>query len=150
MSLQPNPASPPTPRGGRPSLRIGDAERDGACQVLSGHFTAGRLSGDEFDERVEAALAARTERDLRELLADLPTAEGPSAPAPESAVRRESVTGVDMLVGLLGLAAGLCLLLLFLVAGTQYAGFGFFACLGAGTVAAVVTHFIHRALSLPR
>lgn len=33
------------------SLRVSDADRDRAIAELSGHFEAGRITSDEFDER---------------------------------------------------------------------------------------------------
>jgi hypothetical protein len=53
-------------------LRVSDQERDQAAQELREHFAAGRLTQDELDERLQQAYAARTERELRALLADLP------------------------------------------------------------------------------
>ena len=73
MSLQSHPATPPGPRPGRPNLLIGDVEREWVCRALSDHFTAGRLTPAEFDDRVEQAVAARTDAVLRGLLNDLPT-----------------------------------------------------------------------------
>jgi hypothetical protein len=63
-------------------VRIGDAERDRALAALGDHFAAGRLSREEFDERVEAAMQARFDRDLAPLFADLPVPE----PVPEQLV----------------------------------------------------------------
>lgn len=60
-------------------VRIGDAERDRAISVLSDHFAAGRLTHEELDERVDRAMQARFDADLRPLFADLPRQE-PSAP----------------------------------------------------------------------
>lgn len=54
------------------SLRIGDAERDAAIAALTRHFTEGRLTQAEHEERAGLALAARTGADLRRLFADLP------------------------------------------------------------------------------
>jgi hypothetical protein len=53
-------------------VRIGDAERDQAISTLSDHFAAGRLTREELDERVDQAMAARFDADLRPLFADLP------------------------------------------------------------------------------
>jgi Domain of unknown function (DUF1707) len=53
-------------------LRVSDAERDVALAELSEHFQAGRLSQDEFDERSDRALKARTGDDLHGLFTDLP------------------------------------------------------------------------------
>lgn len=56
----------------RPEVRIGDAERDRAGAALGDHFAAGRLTREEFDERIEQAMQARFDRDLRSLFVDLP------------------------------------------------------------------------------
>src|SRR3954470_5745945 len=53
-------------------VRIGDAEREAAASSLGEHFAAGRLTHDEFDERLEQAWAARVGADLEPLFADLP------------------------------------------------------------------------------
>ena len=67
------PAPPAVP------VRIGDVERDRAISALSDHFAAGRLSREELDERVDQAMQARFDADLRPLFADLPRPE-PTAP----------------------------------------------------------------------
>jgi uncharacterized membrane protein YccC len=57
----------------RPSdLRTSDQERERAAQELREHFATGRITETEFSERVQAAYNARTEEELRKLLADLP------------------------------------------------------------------------------
>jgi len=53
-------------------LRIGDAERDAAMTALREHFVAGRLTFDELTERIDAALTAKTQRQIDGLMADLP------------------------------------------------------------------------------
>lgn len=73
----------------RDALRIGDAERDVAASELGDHFAAGRLSHEEFDERLEAAWRARSADDLRLLFTDLPTATAGAAPR-----RRSETVGV--------------------------------------------------------
>ncbi|PXY19298.1 DUF1707 domain-containing protein [Prauserella muralis] len=62
-------------------LRIGTSEREEASRVLADHFAEGRLTTDEYDERVAGALAARTVAELRPLFEDLP-APRPSFLAP--------------------------------------------------------------------
>lgn len=52
--------------------RIGDADRDRAVEQLREHHAAGRLDVTEFDERMGAALAAKTSADLTPLFDDLP------------------------------------------------------------------------------
>lgn len=63
-------------------LRIGDAERDSVAEALHDHFAKGRLTREELDERLDSALAARTEADLREIVRDLPAPNGLPEPAP--------------------------------------------------------------------
>lgn len=52
--------------------RIGDAERDRAAEYLRDHLAAGRLDQQEFDERIDVALSARTSGELEPLFSDLP------------------------------------------------------------------------------
>ncbi|NLI86251.1 MAG: DUF1707 domain-containing protein [Propionibacterium sp.] len=53
-------------------LRLSALERDEAVAALRTHLELGRLSQAEFDERAQAALAARTAAELGPLFADLP------------------------------------------------------------------------------
>jgi RNA polymerase-interacting CarD/CdnL/TRCF family regulator len=53
-------------------MRASDEDRDRVAALLQEHHAEGRLTAEEFDERVNAALAARTIGELDELLADLP------------------------------------------------------------------------------
>lgn len=55
-------------------MRIGTAEREEAVAVLGDHFSAGRLTLVEFDDRVALAMEARTRGDLAPLFDDLPSA----------------------------------------------------------------------------
>jgi DUF1707 SHOCT-like domain len=57
---------------GSGQIRVSDEQRERAAQELRDHFAAGRLTEDEFSERVQQVYAARTEQELRALLADLP------------------------------------------------------------------------------
>jgi hypothetical protein len=93
--------------------RIGDAERDQAAEFLREHHAQGRLDVAEFDERITAALNAKTQADLDSLFFDLP-APSPRSPgagvapiAASTAVDRPEVmtqktrNTVDVMVGLL-------------------------------------------------
>ncbi len=67
------------------NVRAGDADRERAAETLRRHFAEGRLTPDEFDERLSAALTARTIGDLSDLLADLPPEPvGYTLPVPAS------------------------------------------------------------------
>ena len=61
-------------------MRAGDADRDTTIAVLREAFAEGRLSQDEFDERLERAHHARTYADLAQLTTDLPNAATDVAP----------------------------------------------------------------------
>jgi hypothetical protein len=58
-------------------LRIGDADRDRAAELLRVNAAEGRLTTDELEQRLEGAYAAKTGRELRAPLADLPPARSP-------------------------------------------------------------------------
>jgi Domain of unknown function (DUF1707) len=76
-------SEPGTEPGRSPAVRASDRERDAVVQRVQQAFAEGRLDDVEFDERMRAALTARTHADLDVLLADLPaeTAAPGSAPA---------------------------------------------------------------------
>jgi hypothetical protein len=57
---------------GDPRIRASDADRDRTAALLREHHAAGRLTAEEFDERLDQALNAKTLGELDELLADLP------------------------------------------------------------------------------
>jgi uncharacterized protein DUF1707 len=57
---------------GRGLLRASHADRERAVDVLKAAFAEGRLSQDEYTDRVGQAHASRTYADLGALVADLP------------------------------------------------------------------------------
>ena len=57
---------------GDPRIRASDADRDRTAELLREHLAAGRLTQEEFSERLDKAYAAKTLGELDELLADLP------------------------------------------------------------------------------
>jgi len=64
-------------------IRVSDAERDAAIERLRAATGDGRLTLEEFSQRMELAAAARTRADLDRLAADLPA---------EAAAARGAVT----------------------------------------------------------
>jgi hypothetical protein len=76
-----------------PRIRASDADRDRVAAVLGVHYAAGRLSADEFDERVNAAMAARTLDQLDRLLADLPHVDLRDYELPDAALHRPPASG---------------------------------------------------------
>ena len=77
-------------------IRVSDADRERVAARLREHFAEGRLSQEELDERLSAALGAKTAGDLRRVMADLPdpaqapvpVQAGPLGPARGLAFRR--------------------------------------------------------------
>lgn len=53
-------------------IRASDQDREVVVTALRDAYTAGRLTFEEFDERVTAAYASRTWGELRKLTEDLP------------------------------------------------------------------------------
>src|ERR1700736_301535 len=77
----------PAGAGGSPAVRASDRERDAVVQRVQQAFAEGRLDDTEFDERMRAALTARTHAELDILLADLPAETAAPGPAPAPAGR---------------------------------------------------------------
>jgi Domain of unknown function (DUF1707) len=73
------PAGEPSGSGATPEVRASDTDRDRVVDVLRDAAADGRLTVDEFDERMAAALSSRTLAELAPLTADL--VPGPAAPA---------------------------------------------------------------------
>lgn len=100
-------------------MRLSDAERNEAIEVLSEHVRTGRLDIDEFGKRSAQASAARTTAELRPLFKDLPEPhpsvlrKAPPAPKdrPQVPVRRFGP-------GVVPIAAIIALLLFLTVAKT--------------------------------
>ena len=83
MSAQETQVTPAWPAAGRPQTLASDADRDTAVGLLNAAWAEGRLTADEYDQRLSAAYAARTWQQLGQLTADLPApsaaAAGPAA-----------------------------------------------------------------------
>jgi len=90
--------------GGMQRVRVSDAEREAVVARLNQATGEGRLTLEEFTERVGAALAARTQADLDVLVDDLPvayrtpsTAVAHPAPEPGLATRVSQVIPIGSL-----------------------------------------------------
>jgi Domain of unknown function (DUF1707) len=55
-----------------PKIRASDADRDRTAAALREHLAAGRLTTEEFDERLDKVYAAKTLGELDDVMADLP------------------------------------------------------------------------------
>ena len=75
-----------------PRLRASDADRDRVAALLREHHAAGRLTADEFQERLTATFAAKTFGELDELMADLPAIDLQQYQLPDRSIAGQSST----------------------------------------------------------
>ena len=101
MSTQETEGTRAWPAAGGQRMLASDADRDAAAGLLNAALAEGRLTADEYDQRLSAAYAARTWQQLGQVTADLP--------APSAATLVQQVPG--MFAG-----ADLCLACVLLVA----------------------------------
>lgn len=86
-----------------PELRASDSDRERTVEVLRHAASDGQLTVDELEERVSAAYAARTRRELEQLTADVSPAPGPMAAAHASGLTvKEGEGGTRWLVAIMG------------------------------------------------
>jgi uncharacterized protein DUF1707/2TM domain-containing protein len=64
-------------------LRASDADREHAADHLREHFSEGRLSSEEFSDRLDSVYAATTLGELARLREDLPSPPAPVVKAPD-------------------------------------------------------------------
>jgi hypothetical protein len=80
--------------GLRGRMPASTADRDRTIRILQASFAEGRLTMDEFEERVELAIVSRDFRELLALYADLPAGPFDRLPAhratPRPAARGQS------------------------------------------------------------
>jgi Domain of unknown function (DUF1707)/Domain of unknown function (DUF4190) len=85
-----------------PAMRAASADRERAVDVLKAGFTEGRLSQDEYNERMGRAYAARTYGELAALTADLPAGAWPAVfPVPmyQPPVSTNSLARASLVLG---------------------------------------------------
>jgi hypothetical protein len=104
------------------AVLVSDQERDYTVGLLRRHWLAGRLTAEEFEERVGRALGARSEADLWDALRSLPAEAPPrpTRPAGGGSAVASLVTGVSALF-LLMISFGLFFLLTLPLAVTAWA-----------------------------
>jgi Domain of unknown function (DUF1707) len=93
MSEQLTPGDVEVHMATRSDLRVSDADREATAASLREHFALGRLSHEEFEERLNAAFAAVTQRDLDAVTSDLPHVRTPVAPLPVAGFTTGSQSG---------------------------------------------------------
>ncbi len=92
-AFTPGPGGGLAPHGEPGALRASHDDRDRAVEALRVAAGDGRITAAELDERVGAALTARTYGELAALISDLPAAPGslPLAPGAPAAAAKELV-----------------------------------------------------------
>jgi hypothetical protein len=75
-----------------PAVRASDAEREQTVVLLRAHVVDGRLTLEEFSQRLDSAYQARTREELVALTQDLP--DEAQAPVPHGRRRPKRLTGV--------------------------------------------------------
>lgn len=81
------PMAAPGPVSTPDHVRVSDAERDAVIAELRRHVGEGRLTLEEFEERTDEVVQARTGAELRATLRELPP---PAPPPPARAHRRRT------------------------------------------------------------
>jgi hypothetical protein len=76
-----------------PHLRAADADRTAVAEILGRHMSAGRLTMDEYDERLARAYAAKTYGELDQITADLPATDLAPRPAASSPAQATAPVG---------------------------------------------------------
>jgi hypothetical protein len=61
-----------------PAIRVSDADRERTIALLRDHAAEGRLTLEEFTDRMSAAFLARTNDELEVLMRDLPSVHAPA------------------------------------------------------------------------
>ena len=107
--MAPPPQVPPTgyPVAMNPSMRAASTDRERTVDVLKAGFAEGRLTQEEYNDRMGRAYAARTYGELAALVTDLPAGPFPTAwpvpayapPLPVAASGTNSMAVAAMVLG---------------------------------------------------
>lgn len=97
------------------NIRLSDAERSRALEVLGAHFAEGRLTLPEFEERSSKAAAATTTSELATLFDDLPGGIPTLTESPVAATELASLKRKRDITRAAESSAGIIAFLLFLV-----------------------------------
>jgi hypothetical protein len=80
-------------------VRIGDAEREAVATSLREHYARGRLTLEEFQQRLDAVFAAKTDIELAQVTRDLPHLSHDTPPWPPSQPAPSPMPGPGYPVG---------------------------------------------------
>jgi len=78
-----------------PEMRASDRDRDLVADTLREHMAQGRLTVEEFNERLEQVYASKTYGELAKITADLPDIDLENLPAQRPAADRRPAKRVD-------------------------------------------------------
>ena len=104
MTMRPGYGIPAWGDAGRAGyLRASTADRERAIDVLKAGFAEGRLTKDEYDDRVSVTYAARTYADLAAVTADLPGGQftAPAWPPARPVARTNPLAVASLACGLM-------------------------------------------------
>jgi hypothetical protein len=87
-----------------PRIRASDSDRDKTASLLREHHAAGRLTPEEFNERLDKTFAAKTLGELDDLLSDLPSID--LYRLPDHGLPRRQVPGAEAHLAAMASAAG--------------------------------------------
>jgi hypothetical protein len=87
-----------------PRIRASDSDRDKTATLLREHHAAGRLTPEEFNERLDKTFAAKTLGELDDLLSDLPSID--LYRLPDHGLPRRTVPGSESHLTAMASAAG--------------------------------------------
>lgn len=86
-----------------PRIRASDSDRDKTASLLREHHAAGRLTPEEFNERLDKTFAAKTLGELDDLLSDLPSID--LYRLPDHGLPRRTVPGSETHLAAMAAAA---------------------------------------------
>ena len=98
------PGYPAQPAASHAAMRASSADRERAVDVLKAGFAEGRLSQDEYNDRMGRAYSARTYGELMALTADLPAGVLPAWPVQAYQAPSTSTNSMAIASMVLGLA----------------------------------------------
>lgn len=92
-------------------IRVSDQERKAAAERLSDHLVSGRITSDEHSDRLDAVLAARTEKELAIPFQDLPVRKSTSRS--DSALSTQSSNQSDLWARLAKISSAFSVIIFF-------------------------------------
>ncbi|MGA5756624.1 DUF1707 SHOCT-like domain-containing protein [Nonomuraea bangladeshensis] len=104
-----------------PEMRASDGDRDRVAAVLREHTAQGRITMDEFNERLEQLYKSKTYGELARLTADLPEVDLRNRPkvSKEIEKKRDAHAGIKAAWGAWAMASGINWVIWLIVSSTS-------------------------------